>query len=198
MPGEETRKFKRLDANWVVKLRATQHAELQEHRIKNISLGGVFIETTMPLEIGNYIELTFKVPGYSETVCAKGVIRWSNDGRMAGQPVGMGIEFLEVASVAQQAIEGYISSHTRYDVLKPILRSKLHRNFLRLYCGEIGKRFSVDTLMQELECKSAQLLEVVLDFTSFKLVRFSESTVTFLVAETPELAELLKDWYQSV
>ena len=64
--------------------------------IRDISLGGVFIETRVPFEVGRLVEFQFSVPGVSTLVSARGMVRWTNDGSERDSPVGMGIEFLEL------------------------------------------------------------------------------------------------------
>ncbi len=58
---------------------------------RNISLGGVFIETEQTLPFGAKVMLRFKIPTQTETIEVEGQVRWleMDDGRLRG----LGIRF---------------------------------------------------------------------------------------------------------
>lgn len=58
---------------------------------RNISLGGVFIETEQTLPFGARLSLRFKVPTQSELIEVAGQVRWleMDDGRLRG----LGVRF---------------------------------------------------------------------------------------------------------
>lgn len=53
---------------------------------KDISLGGMFIETTGPAAFGADVIVHLMLPGAGEPVALPGVVRWVRDG-------GMGVQF---------------------------------------------------------------------------------------------------------
>jgi len=58
---------------------------------RNISLGGVFIETDQMLPFGAHVALKFKVPTQAETIEVDGQVRWleMDEGRLRG----LGVRF---------------------------------------------------------------------------------------------------------
>ncbi len=61
----------------------------------NVSLGGMFVETTEVLREQTPVQVRFKVPTQPEPVEVTGEIRWidQGDGAPGGRPPGMGIRF---------------------------------------------------------------------------------------------------------
>ncbi|HEX3772623.1 MAG TPA: PilZ domain-containing protein [Polyangiaceae bacterium] len=55
-------------------------------RAKDISLGGMFIETDQPLEFASNVTVLVTLPGQKQGFMLPGVVRWNRDG-------GMGIQF---------------------------------------------------------------------------------------------------------
>lgn len=195
---EEKRKFKRLGTNWGVKIRATRYAEAavreMQERIKNISVGGIFIETAQPMPVGTHVEFSFSMPETAGEIHAKGIVRWSNDGRLTEEPVGMGIEFLEVSQHHKEAIGTYVRKEVSREVLEPLLLSELHRNLLRYYFHRLGDTVLVEGVTQYLGCSPVDLLDVLKDFLKAKLVSYSKESVTFLRTKNAELAQAIDHW----
>lgn len=72
----------------------------------NISLGGMFIQTDQPLDLGTRFRLRFKLPDRTKTVETFGVVRWvvPDDGTPGTVP-GMGIQFDDLSSTDKRAVE---------------------------------------------------------------------------------------------
>ena len=106
--GSDKRKFKRISTNMIVRIRTQKPSETTfirlDQRVKNASVGGLFIETLQPFLVGSVVEFDFRVPGSPDLVRAKGLVRWSNDGSETTMPAGMGVEFLEVSKLRPEAI----------------------------------------------------------------------------------------------
>ena len=66
---------------------------------RNISLGGVFIETDQTLPFGAKVSLKFKVPTQSEAIEVDGQVRWleMDEGRLRG--IGVRFEGLRARDV---------------------------------------------------------------------------------------------------
>ncbi|HEX8952358.1 MAG TPA: TIGR02266 family protein, partial [Polyangia bacterium] len=58
----------------------------------NLSKGGIFLETSQPLEIGEQLTLKFDVPGVGPLEVV-GTVAWVRTGSHDGLPDGMGIQF---------------------------------------------------------------------------------------------------------
>ena len=60
----------------------------------NVSIGGMFIETSRPLPLGTRFRLRFHLPGFEEPVDSEAEVRWVLDETDTGPlPAGMGVRF---------------------------------------------------------------------------------------------------------
>jgi uncharacterized protein (TIGR02266 family) len=59
---------------------------------RNISLGGMFVETAEPLPVQTTIQIRFRVPTQPEPIDVTGEVRWVERGG-DGHTAGMGIRF---------------------------------------------------------------------------------------------------------
>ena len=204
MPGEPSgnRKFKRLDTNWVVRLRrvaATESTRRRlDDRIKNISEGGVFIEAAFPFALEEIIEFDFSLPGSKGMIHVRGVVRWSNDGRIPGAPVGMGVEFLEVHSKNRSTILAFVDKEVALREITALRKSKLHENLLRLYCRKIGQSYTVENLAEFLGCKDNRMLEILDDFLKLGMAKTRRDEVTFVPAPNEQVARGIIRWYEGL
>jgi Tfp pilus assembly protein PilZ len=67
--------------------------------VKNISIGGAFIQSRAPLSVGEEISLTFPFPGHEEPTEMMGRVVWKS-------AVGVGVKFIEVS----RRVRGFIES----------------------------------------------------------------------------------------
>jgi uncharacterized protein (TIGR02266 family) len=86
--------FRRTDPRYDRRLEVEIVAEgrRQVGHSRNISLGGLFVETTEPLPVQTTIQVRFRVPTQPEPIDVTGEVRWIEKGP-TGQPAGMGIRF---------------------------------------------------------------------------------------------------------
>jgi uncharacterized protein (TIGR02266 family) len=86
--------FRRTDPRYDRRLEVEIVAEgrRQVGHSRNISLGGLFVETTESLPVQTTIQVRFRVPTQPEPIDVTGEVRWieKTDG---GQTVGLGIRF---------------------------------------------------------------------------------------------------------
>ncbi len=59
---------------------------------RNISLGGLFVETNQPFPLQTRLQIRFKIPTHAEPIEVAGEVRWIEPGD-GNQPCGMGIRF---------------------------------------------------------------------------------------------------------
>lgn len=191
--SKENRRYKRLSANWIVKVRAATATAEEMNQIKDISLGGVFIETRYPFEIGTLIEFEFQVPGAPESLVAKGIVRWSNDGKLAGQPLGMGVEFVELASKSKETIRRIIDQEGKEIIKNPLgalTASPLHIHVLRFFTlHKPGENYDIDVLKDFLQTDRDSLLQTLGDFQAVGLVEYSSTSAKFLPIKSSKLKE---------
>ena len=79
--------------------------------IRNISRGGVFIETRSPLELGTSLKLKFRLPGSDRPITAEGVVAWLVDSDEAEQeksPPGMGVKFGTLSETDLEMIDALV------------------------------------------------------------------------------------------
>lgn len=69
-------------------------------RTRDVSHGGVAIQTMTPLPVGTVVELVFRVPGSSQDIGATGRVAWVD------RRTGMGVQFERLAPEAQQVLQG--------------------------------------------------------------------------------------------
>jgi uncharacterized protein (TIGR02266 family) len=86
--------FRRTDPRYDRRLEIELVAEgrRQVGHSRNISLGGMFVETAEPLAVQTTIQVRFRVPTQPEPIDVTGEVRWVERGG-SGQPAGMGIRF---------------------------------------------------------------------------------------------------------
>lgn len=75
----------------------------------DISAGGIFLETSLPLKIGTLIHLKFTIPGIFKTIITQArVVRINEDD--PDSPLGMGIELEHLSYDDQKLIDDYVEN----------------------------------------------------------------------------------------
>ncbi len=97
--GTEKRTSLRIPLSMNVTYRVGEQERAEAYRVKsiNISEGGVFLETDLPLGIGTEVKLEFSLPESTEMLQFSGRVVWSgevSDGE-GGHVLGKGVEFME-------------------------------------------------------------------------------------------------------
>ena len=81
----------------------------------NVSTGGLFIETLDPLPVGTELTIEFILPERHVTIRSEGRVAWINHPELMknpGLPVGMGLQFVNIAFDDMNAIRGYIKKES--------------------------------------------------------------------------------------
>ena len=68
----------------------------------NVSLGGVFIQTDQPLDVGTRFRLRLQIPYRKRPLETLGEVRWTQDGS-GYEEAGMGVRFDALASADRRA-----------------------------------------------------------------------------------------------
>jgi uncharacterized protein (TIGR02266 family) len=100
----ERRKYPRVAVEMVARLRRLNtrlNPEAVPTTTGNVSLGGVFIETTAPFKEGDHVAFDINLPKRGQSVSALGVVRWQR----SDEPRGIGVEFIQVTSEDKKKIE---------------------------------------------------------------------------------------------
>ena len=80
-----------------------------EATVRNISCGGLFLETSVPIGVGSSIEFDVRLPDEQEAVAVAGVVRWSSD----RSPVGVGVEIVR----GKEVLDAFLQEHVLYQDL---------------------------------------------------------------------------------
>ena len=106
---ENRRQYRRLDLDLLVRFRArrvsSEEVKQLQRKMKNLSLGGVFIDMIVPFQTDTRIEISFKLPESEIEVEAKGLVVRAIEGE------GMGIKFHEISTEDRDALQAYLDSH---------------------------------------------------------------------------------------
>jgi uncharacterized protein (TIGR02266 family) len=77
----------------------------------NLSKGGIFLETSQPLEPGEHVSLSFDVPGVGP-LQVEGIVAWVRTGSPDGLPDGMGIQFDQLdaryGTIIDEMVRGFV------------------------------------------------------------------------------------------
>ncbi len=101
---QERRSAQRIPAEmWVEE---TTDRELYFQRGANISVGGLFLERTIPHNLGTTVNLRFTLPDETKPISVKGEIVSVGD---SDSDLGMGVKFLNLSDEDRQRIERFIA-----------------------------------------------------------------------------------------
>lgn len=196
--GPQQRKYRRLEANWVGRIRAkptpTTFTQIGETRIINISQGGVFIETSLPLSKGTYVELDFKIPDKKVAVHAEGIVRWSSPHKTKDGPAGMGIEFTRVTTDDRSGLGKFLDEKIAGEAMLALTRDPLHQDLLRAYHKHQNSSVTTSSLEQTLGATPDAIWAALRTFTEFDLALLDAKKVRFVETENPHLRDALDEW----
>ncbi|MEL6340012.1 MAG: PilZ domain-containing protein [Myxococcota bacterium] len=97
----------RVDANIGVTLTLPDGSTRALDRLKNISLGGLFVEMDEPLPFGSEVGLEFVLPSAARPVRCRGlVVR-----RQTATPTGVGLRLLEIDPSDMRMVTDFVETH---------------------------------------------------------------------------------------
>lgn len=100
--GSENREHPRFEVTAYVDYAGTE--VLLYHRIENISLGGICIQTASIEEIGTVVDLLVNFPDLDTSVAIQGEVVWAN----REPPMDMGIRYLDLDDERRDLLRKYI------------------------------------------------------------------------------------------
>ena len=78
---------------------------------RNISRGGVFIRTSLPLQVGERIRIRLTLPDGDVPFALDGEVKWISTIRDRDQhPPGMGVEFVDFSEDVQAKLEALVAA----------------------------------------------------------------------------------------
>ena len=75
---------------------------------KDLSEGGIFIQTDDPLEVGKVIDLKFSLPDVEKVFNIKGEVKWTNQEESKGGRKGMGVAFKGLSEDDKKLLQNYV------------------------------------------------------------------------------------------
>jgi uncharacterized protein (TIGR02266 family) len=75
---------------------------------ENISMGGLFLASSIPLRMGTLLFLSFVIPGFKRPIRVTGEVVRTNAPYGGGE--GMGIRFVGLSEMALQRLKQFLSS----------------------------------------------------------------------------------------
>lgn len=79
---------------------------------KDLSKGGIFIKTSLPLEVGTRVRLRLTLPDGDAPFALDGVVKWVSTLREREKhPAGMGVEFVDFSDEVKAKIESLIHAY---------------------------------------------------------------------------------------
>ena len=103
---EENRKHPRVDLEILVQVRSDTIGQFREVHAKNISVGGMFIQTAAPKPLGTQLYFQFTVKDGGTLIEGLGKV-------VHASPHGMGIEFVSVLEPSASIIRSLVENRTR-------------------------------------------------------------------------------------
>src|SRR4051794_14657229 len=74
------------------------------HRIQNISLGGICIQTPSIEEVGSVVDLVINFPELGTSLSLRGEVMWAN----REPPMDMGIRYVEMDDTKRETLKQFI------------------------------------------------------------------------------------------
>lgn len=102
--GMDRREFPRYEVTAYVDYTGTE--VLLYHRIENISLGGICIQTASIEDEGTVVDLLINFPDLDASIAVKGEVVWAN--REA--PMDMGIRYVDLDGERKEILRKYIQT----------------------------------------------------------------------------------------
>jgi uncharacterized protein (TIGR02266 family) len=109
--GLERRAEDRIEAK--VKVTFDNVGMFTDHKLVNLSMGGVFIASTQVLNIGSRVDLTFKFDGTSTEIKTQGTVVYENTGNDPRNAHGFGVRFGRLENGDRQFIQEFIQDALR-------------------------------------------------------------------------------------
>jgi uncharacterized protein (TIGR02266 family) len=101
MPEPERRYFRRVQK--VIEFQYTSNGPPMTGGIRDLSEGGVYVDTPDPLSAGTPVSFRFVLQPISKTpILGRGLVRWCEDA------VGMGIQFLAMSDEDRALIRRFV------------------------------------------------------------------------------------------
>lgn len=99
----KTRQFPRYEVNALVDFTGTE--VLLYHKIQNISLGGLCLQTPSVEEVGTVVDIVVNFPELGDSLQCKGEVVWAN----REPPMDMGIRYVDMDDGKRELLRKYLA-----------------------------------------------------------------------------------------
>lgn len=207
------RKYIRVEIDSISNIKRQAISKEFENELKakvlNISMGGIYMETTQPLPEGTLFEFEFKLPDSKKTVKAKGMVTWL---LKKNNSSCMGIKFIKISTNDKKAIVAYIELKLKEKGLSldefsgavgstPVLagfegliKDDMSQSFLKIYFKEIGFDLAIVEIQEKLNCSNDELTQLVKVFEKAGIIHFEKDKINFFYAEDQKLRNQIENW----
>ncbi|MBN2711690.1 MAG: protein kinase [Planctomycetes bacterium] len=166
-PVDRSERYKLLRKSRIIRLGKRQVPPAAADQMMALLKGdaGVFIETDMPLDENDIVEVRFTAPGRDEVFRGIGVVRWVGDN---GPSAGMGVTFLKVSTVPRGTVSTRTSVKSVHpsateeaapassrkvspaEAIRVLTKTPLHCRLLRYYYANSGQTVDVNKIANAL------------------------------------------------
>lgn len=101
--GEHPREHPRYELDAFVDVTGTE--VLLNHRVTNISLGGICLQTDVLEDLGTLVDLVINFPELDASMSVRGEVVWANP----EPPMDLGIRFVDLDDEHKETLRKYIS-----------------------------------------------------------------------------------------
>jgi uncharacterized protein (TIGR02266 family) len=102
-PAELPRAFPRLELNVYVDYTGSE--VLLFHKVRNISLGGICIQSASVEDVGTMVELVLNFPDLDASLAVQGEVVWAN----REPPMDMGIRYVDLDNERRDTLRKYLA-----------------------------------------------------------------------------------------
>jgi hypothetical protein len=189
------RRFRRIAADFVAEISAKKASgELAGKlaaRIRDISEGGLFVESERIWPPGTIIEAGFRIRRESRPVRVVGIVRWVKD-----EPpgAGMGLEFVRMPGASARPIGRLLTEAESAGALSRLTVTDLHRRLLRHYYDNRGDSATLAELAGRTGASLQLVRPVLREFEQHGLIALEGEMVTFVPPEDANLRRALDTW----
>lgn len=93
----------------------------------DLGLGGLYLKTELPFNLGEHVSLMINLPTLEYAVFCEGIVAWANPSLASRKPLlpsGVGIEFVNLTSIAEEEIKRFINWRTLRDRAQTLNNNK--------------------------------------------------------------------------
>ena len=105
----EVRGLPRIECTLPVEIASNQGATWGTAR--NLSRGGLFVETVEPIKLADEVALRFALPSIPEEFCPTAQVIWRSDHDTDESFKGLGLRFLSIETTAERELDEYVFHH---------------------------------------------------------------------------------------